>query len=50
MTKKSSEKGEDFPISTFFNEDGGGNLDKTRAESIDNKQKSDFPVFDAIPK
>ena len=44
------EKGEDLPISSFFNKDGGGNLEETKAEHIDNKKTSDFPVFDAFPK
>ena len=44
------EKVEDLPISTFFNEDGAGNSKETRVKSSDDKKKTDFPVFDAVPK
>ena len=51
IKNRSVEIEDELPISTFFNENkeskkGGEAYMKT----IDNKNRSDFPIFDAVPK
>jgi hypothetical protein len=49
-SRRSVEKVDDLHITTFFNEDIV-NMEKKKGEINDDKQnKSDFPIFDAVPK
>jgi hypothetical protein len=48
MDTAEERKGEELPISTFFNENE--KEIKMDEQTTDETNESDFPVFDAVPK